>query len=86
MATEESTGVITMSATEELRRMLDKHGVKWTNPNSCLRDEKTNWMANGFDYEALEDPYGTLILSAMYQDNLTPEQAVAATLGNEESE
>ena len=69
-----------MSATEALRRMLDERGVEWANPNSCLRDEKTNWVANGFDYEALEDPYGTLILSAMHQDSLTPEQAVAATV------
>ena len=68
-----------MTATEILRRMLDERGVEWANPNSCLRDEKTNWVANGFDYDALEDPYGTLILSAMHQDSLTPEQAIAAT-------
>lgn len=70
-----------MSATDELRAMLDKRGVEWTNPNSCLRDEMTSWVANGFDYDAFEVPDGTLVLTAAYQDDLTPEQAIAATLG-----
>ena len=69
------------TATEELRRMLDERGVEWTNPNSCLRDDMTSWVANGFDYDAFEVPDGTLVLSAAHQDDLTPEQAIAATLG-----
>jgi hypothetical protein len=70
-----------MSATEVLRRLLDERGVEWTNPNSCLRDEMTSWVANGFDYDAFEVPDGTLVLTAAHQDDLTPEQAVEATLG-----
>ena len=38
-------------------------------------------MANGFDYDAFEMPDGTLVLTAAHQDDLTPEQAIAATLG-----
>ena len=70
-----------MTATDELRRMLDERGVEWTNPNSCLRDEMTSWVANGFDYDAFEVPDGTLVLTAAHQDDLTPEQAIEATLG-----
>lgn len=74
-----------MSATEELRRLLDERGVAWTAPNSCLRDEMTSWAAGGFDYEAFEvpEPDGTFLLTAAHQDDLTPEQAIAATLGSD---
>lgn len=70
-----------MTPTDELRAMLDERGVEWTNPNTNLRDEMTSWVANGFDYDAFEVPDGTLVLTAAYQDDLTPEQAIAATLG-----
>lgn len=70
-----------MSATDELRRLLDERWVKWTNPNSILRDDMTSWVANGFDYDAFEVPDGKLLLSAAHQDDLTPAQAIAATLG-----
>jgi predicted RNA-binding Zn-ribbon protein involved in translation (DUF1610 family) len=77
----EHDGARTESATDELRRMLDERGVEWTAPNSILRDDMTSWVANGFDYDAFEVPDGTLVLSAAHQDDLTPEQAIAATLG-----
>lgn len=72
-----------MSATDELRRLLDGRGVAWTAPNSCLRDEMTSWAAGGFYYDAFEvpEPDGTFLLTAAHQDDLTPEQAVEATLG-----
>ena len=72
-----------MTATDELRRMLDKRGVEWKAPNSCLRDEMTMWTAGGFDYEAFEVPEldGTFLLTAA-NDDLTPEQVIAATLGH----
>jgi hypothetical protein len=41
----------------------------------------TSWVANGFDYDAFEVPDGTLVLTAAHQDDLTPEQAIEATLG-----
>lgn len=73
-----------MSATDELRRLLDERGVEWTAPNSGLRDETTMWVVGGFDYEAFEfdEPDGTFLLEATHQDYLTPEQAVEATLGS----
>lgn len=73
-----------MSATERLRALLDERGVEWTAPNSILRDDMTSWEAGGFYYEAFEipDPDETFLLTAAHQDDLTPEQAVAATLGD----
>lgn len=72
-----------MTATDELRRLLDERGVEWTAPNSCLRDEMTSWAVGGFYYDAFEvpEPDGTFLLTAAHQDDLTPEQAVEATLG-----
>ena len=72
-----------MTATDELRRMLDERGVEWKAPNSCLRDEMTMWAAGGFDYEAFEvpEPDGTFLLTAA-NDDLTPEQVISATLGS----
>ena len=70
-----------MTATDELRRLLDERGVEWKAPNSCLRDEMTMWTAGGFDYEAFEVlPDGTFLLTAA-NDDLTPEQVIVATLG-----
>lgn len=72
-----------MSATDELRKLLDERGVEWTAPNSILCDDMTSWESGGFYYEAFEvpEPDGTFLLTAAHQDDLTPEQAIAATLG-----
>jgi len=71
-----------MTATEELRRLLDECEVEWTAPNSILRDTMTCWTAGGFYYEAFEvpEPDGTFLLTAAHQDDLTPSQAIAVTL------
>lgn len=72
------------TATDKLRHLLDKHGVEWTAPNSCLRDEETMWVAGGFDYQTFEETDGTFLLMAEHQGNLTPEQVIEATLGRDE--
>ena len=64
-----------MSATEKLRALLDERGVEWT--------QSMAWnvtVING-DWLVVEDvDFGTLSVSTTaYQ--LTPEQAIAATLG-----
>lgn len=67
-----------MSATDELRRMLDERGVKWR----LVNDECILWTgADGAAYTARDGftfagPDGTVTVY-----NMTPEQAVAATLG-----
>lgn len=60
-----------MSATDELRRMLDERGVEYKRHYL-----NTSWYAGMNLYMATDDKNGTLIV-----DNLTPEQAISATLG-----
>lgn len=76
-----------MTTTAELRRLLDERGIKWTTPIAHMRDTLTQWVVNGFNYEALELSNGMLYLTAEHQDDfITPEQAIEATLGNKECE
>lgn len=65
------------SATDKLRRMLDERGVKWwpMRNNGYYEERDTEFVANGKKHTAHEWGDGL----AVY--NLTPEQAVAATLG-----
>lgn len=66
-----------MSATDELRRMLDERGVEWADGDASHTTEWTN--ANGQKCSAMYwKPTLTVLISGC-----TPEQAIAATLGNE---
>lgn len=60
-----------MSATDELRRMLDERGVEYV-PNMF----GITWGYYSDAHTAAESMEGTLIVTG-----LTPEQAIAATLG-----
>ena len=62
-----------MSVTDELRRLLDERGVEYKRHYL-----NTLWYAGTKLYMATDNMDGTLTV-----DNLTPEQAVAATLGSE---
>lgn len=64
-----------MSATDELRRMLDERGVEYKRHYL-----NTSWYVGMKLYMATDDVDGTLTV-----DNLTPEQAIAATLGSDAS-
>ena len=68
------------SATEVLRRMLDERGVEW-----WQKKRHTCWkVSKGQEVEmwrAWESPDGSLTLKVDYIYGLTPEQAIAATLG-----
>ena len=59
-----------MSATDELRKLLDEHGVEYKSHYL-----NTSWYAGMKLYMATDDVDGTLTVN-----NLTPEQAIAATL------
>jgi DNA-directed RNA polymerase subunit RPC12/RpoP len=60
-----------MTSTDELRRLLDERGVEYKSHYL-----NTSWYAGMKLYMATDDMDGTLTV-----DNLTPEQAIAATLG-----
>ena len=66
-----------MSATERLRELLDERGVEYDtdDEDGC---EFTEWMANGLEWEA--DSRGELVYLTPVM-LITPEQAIAATLG-----
>ena len=63
------------SATEALRRMLDERGVEWTYGDGTVSFSDGNHWCHAWAYN--DD---TMCVSMGY---FTPEQAVAATLGNE---
>lgn len=67
-----------MTPTDELRRLLDERGVEWT--DGGFPTTATEWCANGVVWHGLLRD-GTIELVAM----LTPEQAVKATLGRNDS-
>ena len=83
-----------MTATEDLRRMLDEHGVEYeTDDVSDSWYEKTTWSSENnlwwtYEVSTIEKlPYGTLtLLDTGSSNSMTPEQAIAATLGNGEYE
>lgn len=67
-----------MTATDELRRLLDERGVEWRDDSSIYGTRRTVWTADGVTYVAAEVS-GRLKVSGY----LTPEQAVEATLGSD---
>ncbi len=70
-----------MSATEELRRLLDERGVKWW-PDTYYKDTNTCWRIDGFEWRASERD-GKLLIGGTYTKYLTPEGAIAVTVSDE---
>ena len=69
-----------MSAIDELRRMLDERGIHWWAGDD---ERKTLWESNSLTWEYFSFENGDAwlgFLGACEQD-ITPEQAIAATLG-----
>lgn len=69
-----------MSATEELRRMLDERGVEWTKPKSALENDETDWERGEWEFCAIEGADDELDLTAAYHEWCTAAQAIEATL------
>lgn len=70
-----------MSATDELRRMLDERGIYWWAGDD---ERKTLWELNGLTWEYSNFKNGDAwlgFLGACEQD-ITPEQAIAAMLNS----
>lgn len=70
-----------MSATDELRAMLNERGVKWSNPVQMEGSEFTRWHdANGTQWTASEVTHADSKLR-IGASHVTPAQAVEATMG-----
>lgn len=72
-----------MSATEKLRELLDERAVEW---EDCGYENHTWWSDNNdIEWHAENRPAVTG-LYVKIETVLTPEQAIAATLGNKPTE
>lgn len=71
------------SATETIRAMLDERGVEWTEPNNKARSHTTYWTAGFLRCIAVEFNDGMVSIASSSGD-ITPEQAIEATLGRGE--
>ena len=72
-----------MSATDELRRLLDERGAEWRRTphySSESQDNETVFEGNGIEWYANDHLNGRLGLRAVRYE-VTPEQAIDATLG-----
>lgn len=75
-----------MTATERLRAMLDERGVGWRKAphySSESQDNETIFEGNGIEWHANDHMNGRLGLRALKYE-VTPEQAIEATLGRGE--
>ena len=72
-----------MTATDELRRLLDERGVEWRKAphySSESQDNETIFEGNGIEWYTNDHMNGRLGLRTLRYE-VTPEQAVEATLG-----
>lgn len=69
-----------LTATERLRAMLNERGVDFK-VHDVLGNAAITWQGDVCSWFALDDEKGLAV--AVYRDYLTPEQAIAATLGSE---
>ena len=74
-----------MTATDELRRMLDERGVEWGNirNDGSESDYLTEWQFDGVQSYAVATEWsvGGGLSVEINRHHLTPEQAIEATLG-----
>lgn len=83
-----------MTATEELRRMLDERGVKWRAPDYLDFDDQGNLvkLPKSADSTMFMSNYGLMATATEYQDHclmledfvLTPDEVIEVALGRGE--
>lgn len=74
-------------STDEIRARFDELDIKWW-PSSEPGHESvtTYWLVDGIKWVAFEDEDNTLWLNCISVLELTPAQAIAATVGNRDAE
>lgn len=70
-----------MTATDELRRLLDERGVEWCEPVQMEGSIFTRWNSDGVSWTA-SMVHGRNNALRIGASAVTPEQAIAATLGS----
>ena len=63
-----------------LRRMLDERGINWWT-DKYYRDTNTCWRVGDFEWRASEQKDGKLLIGCTCVKYLTPDKAIAATVG-----
>ena len=73
-----------MTATEILCRLLDERGVEWwPSDDPCCEGIITHWRVGPFQWTAIEGEKDLWLNAGIAEhEPLTPEQAIAATLGS----
>ena len=77
-----------MTATDELRRLLDERGVEWGNVRNdgSESDYLTEWQFDGIEGHAIATEWAVgQHLTVCIWHPMTPEQAISATLGSEDT-
>lgn len=69
-----------MSATDELRSLLDEHGIEWWYDPHVSQDH-TEWMTDRMAFTSLGFDGDMLTVKTI--SKMTPEQAIDATMGRE---
>ena len=69
-----------MTATDELRRLLDERGVEYETVTESIGIEHVIWHPNEMSRWDWDEEFGTSWISG-YQSGVSPEQAIDATLG-----
>ena len=67
-----------MTATDELRRLLDERGVEWEDHSGSIEQRTVYRTPNGWCYVSTANDKW---LSYVEYHDMTPEQAIEATLG-----
>lgn len=74
-----------MRATDELRNLLDQHGVDYSSLYSEAKELFTAWYCKNVQYKASEFKKGRLWITAEFGE-LTPSQAIEVSLGSIDQE
>lgn len=83
----EQNGVERSSATDELRAELTRRGVEWwLSDDPCCEYIITHWCVEPFQWTAIEGEKDLWLNAGIAgHEPLTPEQAIAATLGDSDA-
>lgn len=73
-----------MTAIEKLREKLDELGIEWdVSRQSEFTNHSVIYESNGIKWIVFESPYSRTFILSSYKDDLSLEQVIHATIGDE---